>query len=60
MTNIMEKKCLIENIEDAYLAYNCGPNYYKSHKYELKNGTYKKGSYGAGDRWDTIASLWAA
>lgn len=53
------KKCLIENIEDAYLAYNCGPTYYKNYKYELKNGTYKKGSYGAGDRWATIANLWA-
>jgi len=54
------KKYLIENIEDAYLAYNCGPKYYKDHKYELKNGTYRGYSYGAGDRWDTIANLWAA
>jgi soluble lytic murein transglycosylase-like protein len=54
------KKYLIENIEDAYLAYNCGPKYYKDHKYELKNGTYRGYSYGAGDRWGTIANLWAA
>ena len=53
------KKCLIENIEDAYLAYNCGPTYYKNHKYELKNGRYKKGSYGSGNRWNKIVSIWA-
>lgn len=54
------KKYSIENIEDAYLAYNCGPKYYRNHKYELKNGKYRGYDYGAGDRWDTIANLWAA
>lgn len=54
------KKYSIENIEDAYLAYNCGPKYYRDHKYKLKNGKYQGYNYGAGDRWDMIANLWAA
>lgn len=54
------KKYSIENIEDAYLAYNCGPKYYRDHKYELKNGKYRGQTYGAGGRWDTIANIWSA
>ena len=54
------KNYLIENIEDAYLAYNCGPKYYRNHKYELKNGKYQGSTYSAGDRWESIADIWAA
>jgi len=52
------KKYNIESMKDAYLAYNCGPEYFRTHKDELNRGIYKGYKYNAGERWELISDIW--
>lgn len=52
------KKYNIESMKDAYLAYNCGPEYFRTHKDELNSGIYKGYKYNAGERWELISNIW--